>query len=78
MYDRPVIHPVAVVQGEDVCGERGRIMLTIETCTQCGKVKKTVELGEPPQWDSATVDLCRDCLQEALDSFDVEDNIEPE
>jgi hypothetical protein len=27
---------------------------------------------------TSTVDLCRDCLQEALDSFDVEDNIEPE
>ena len=36
-------------------------------CDECGlKVLEVVEMGEPPDYESATARLCRDCLRAAL------------
>jgi hypothetical protein len=36
-------------------------------CNECGKETwQVVELGEPPDYESATACICRDCLRAAL------------
>lgn len=43
-------------------------------CNECGtEVEGTVRLGEEPDWESATANICKDCLVKALALF-VTDN----
>lgn len=38
-----------------------------KSCSECGAESwGIVEIGEPPDYESATAYLCRDCLQSAL------------
>ena len=39
------------------------------TCSECGKyVKKVVQVGEEPDYESATVFLCVKCIKRLYDS----------
>ncbi len=40
---------------------------TKNNCSICwNDFDRTVRLGEPPDWDSATVNICKECLLKAL------------
>jgi hypothetical protein len=40
-------------------------------CDECGKeVQATIEVGQEPDYESATANLCIDCLRKALEKFE--------
>ena len=42
-------------------------------CRECNKYfDVAVEVGEPPDWESATTQLCHNCIKSALELFDHE------
>ena len=48
------------------CTERG--------CNECGTVTwDIVEIGEPPDYESATAEICIDCLKKAVQLIDEND-----
>ena len=51
--------------------ETRRLVPPTVLCTMCRRqVSEVVQVGEEPDWDSATCNLCRDCLQAAIDVLD--------
>ena len=56
-------HPTANVVDEII----GNLSWTRCKCDECGKSSNaTVELGEEPDYDSHTVEICAECISKAL------------
>jgi hypothetical protein len=52
---------------KQVCDIIGNNSWTSNKCTECGKdVAITIQVGEEPDYESATAWLCSECLQEAI------------
>jgi hypothetical protein len=41
-------------------------------CDNCGKVASVVTVGQEPDYESSTANVCQDCLRNALAKFDEE------
>lgn len=40
------------------------------TCDNCGKTASVVTVGQEPDYDSSTANVCQECLRNALAKFD--------
>jgi DNA-directed RNA polymerase subunit RPC12/RpoP len=46
-------------------------------CHECGQwFPKVIELGEPPDHESSTVNLCTSCLKQALTLMEKNDGVQ--
>ena len=39
-------------------------------CIECMKSVPTVQIGEPPDWESSTINICSECLKKAIKLLD--------
>ena len=39
-------------------------------CIECMKSVPTVQIGEPPDWESQTINICSECLKKAIKLLD--------
>lgn len=53
---------------EDVTAAIGNSSWTRLKCAECGKeVDWVLQVGEPPDYESATANLCRDCVRKVAE-----------
>lgn len=43
---------------------------TSNHCDECGEAADTVQVGQPPDYESRTADLCEPCVRRALAEFE--------